>query len=128
MFDQIKALQRVLKEAGISLENVLELVSGKATPDSIAQMLTPILKKFSPQIGAAVRHLEENHQERIFLMIDLVEDGNGGETEALSSCRLIGDGRFEIIESIPLYMVASYVVNLAKAQHSIPTQPLQIEM
>lgn len=112
IFSKFAEVQKYFKEAGINLESMFDLLSGKATPVKIAQTVTPLLIKVSPAIGKAIDHLELQHQEKCYLVISKEQDEAGRPLEALSICKINSQsGQMEFLESIPFYQVATYITS-----------------
>jgi hypothetical protein len=134
LISQFQAAQKFLKEAGINLESIMDLFSGKATPRKIAQVLTPILIKVSPGIGHGMKHLEKEAGEKRYLVISLEHDQNNIETEAISVGRINEEGQMEVLETIPFYQMAKYIVDTMEGLNSVTTiaieesQPKQLGM
>ncbi len=128
LFQKFQELQKFFKDAGINIESLFDLFTGKATGKKIAQTVTPLLIKVSPAIGKAIDHLELQHQEKCYLVISKEQDEQGRPLEALSVCKINSqNGQLEFLESIPLYQVATYInTKIEQAQnleqHQLPVQ------
>ncbi len=112
IFTKIGDAQKFFKEAGINLESIFDLFTGKATGKKIAQTVTPLLIKISPAIGKAIDHLETQYADKCYLVISKEQDEQGRPLEALSVCKLNPhNGQIEFLETIPFYQVANYITD-----------------
>lgn len=127
IFAKFQAAQGFFKEAGINLESLFDLFSGKTTPSKIAKTVTPLLIKVSPAIGNAIRHLESGSQEKRYLVISVEQDEAGRPLEALSECRINPNtGQIEFLHSIPFYQLATFItdkIEQAQAQAKLLEAP-----
>jgi hypothetical protein len=112
IFTKIGEAQKFFKEAGINLESIFDLFTGKASGKKIAQTVTPLLIKVSPAIGKAIDHLEAQHHDKCYLVISKEQDEQGRPLEALSVCKInVQSGQLEFLETIPFYQVANYITD-----------------
>jgi hypothetical protein len=126
-----KEFRELLSQMGLDFTTLLEILTGKAENKKIAQILTPLLSKFSPFVGKAITFLESQHCQkggRIVLIIDNAMDDTNNPVEMLSACHIMPDGSMEIKESIPLAQLANYVIRIVERQKQLELQQAQWQL
>ncbi len=108
---QFGELTAFLKNAGINFSQVLGLLTGKPDRKQVSDVLRPVMIRYAPYVGQAIRHKETQYGRQCVLIISSQEDESGNTVEALTFATVGENGGFEPKETIPLYEIVDYIIN-----------------
>ena len=122
---QFGELTGFLKNSGINFSQILSLLTGKPTKKQVSDVLRPVMIRYAPYVGEAVRFKEKQYGRQCVFIISSQEDEKGNTVEAMTFATVADDGGFEPQETIPLYEIVDYIINSGTESGEAETAQLE---